>query len=59
MDWKGNKAEKVKQGQRETQVFQAWIGLAFQENLDPQECRVSEVRWDHLVKKDIREIQDF
>lgn len=59
MDWKGNRAEEVKQGQRETQVFQAWIGQAFLENLDHQECQVIEVQWDHLVKKDIQEIQDF
>lgn len=59
MDWKVNKAEEVKRGQRETQVFQAWIGQAFLENPGHQGCQVIEVRWDHLVKKDIQEIQDF
>ena len=49
----------MKRGQRETQVFQAWIGQDFPENLDPQECQVITVRWDHLGQKDIQEIQDF
>ena len=52
-------AEEAKRGQRETQVSQAWIGQDFLENLDHQECRVIEGRWDHLVRKDIQEIQDF
>ena len=52
-------AEEVKQGQRETQGSQAWIGQDFLENLDYQECQVTEGRWDHLVQKDIQEIQDF
>ena len=49
----------MKQGQKETQVSRAWIGQDFLENLDYQECQVTKGRWDHLVQKDIQEIQDF
>lgn len=45
-------------GQRETLASQAWTGLGSPEILDHQEHQVVLVRWDHLDKKVIRELQD-
>lgn len=48
----------MKQGQKETQGFQAWIDQDFLGNQDHLECQVMQVKWDRLVQKDIQEIQD-
>lgn len=45
-------------GQRETLVSQAWTGLESLESLDHQEHQVIRVRWGHLAKKDIEDLQD-
>lgn len=45
-------------GQKETLASQAWTDLESLESPDHQEHQVIRVRWDHLAKKDIRDLGD-